>query len=307
MKKILLCWLFLHYFLASAVYAQNRSRAANYLYEDNKQLVILVEDAASLLEREGEAAFKEFARRNSRWLSDKYYLFVYELNGICAFHPVSPELVGQNLRELKDFEGRPAIAMILDIGKNPQPDASGWAFYLWESQWHSYPHWKGSYIRKAIAPNGKVYLVGSGLYNIKIEKQFIEEQVDRAAELIRFKGKSEAFKELSNPSCPLNILDTYITVVDENGYVVVDPSFPNLFNNKRNILEYRDNTGRSITREIMKMLSDKESVWMMYIAPKYDTGRMARCLVYVRKVRIDGKVFYVNGSFMPAAPIWMKQ
>jgi hypothetical protein len=213
--------------------------------------------------------------------------------------------MGQDLSTFKDIEKRPVIAMISAIGANPQPDASGWVFYLWENPWHSYPMWKGSYIRKAIAPDGKVYLVGSGLYNIKIEKVFIQERVDKAAELIITKGKDAAFKELNDRSSPLHILDIYIFVVGENGDVLVDPLFPNI-EPRRNIMQYRDYAGRHISQEIRGLLKDRDSTWTLYIAPKTSTGRPVRHLEYVRKIKVDGEVFYVGAGFAPATPIWMK-
>jgi hypothetical protein len=55
------------------------SRAAEgdlsrYTYEDTKRLVSLVEDAAALMEREGESAFSQFASSGSKWLNEKYYI-----------------------------------------------------------------------------------------------------------------------------------------------------------------------------------------------------------------------------------------
>src|SRR6266850_5009741 len=44
-----------------------------------------VEDAADLVQRQGEAAFAEFAENGSRWFTDEFYLFVYHIDGTCAF------------------------------------------------------------------------------------------------------------------------------------------------------------------------------------------------------------------------------
>ena len=298
--------IFLFYVFSGVGHAQYRDKISPYIYEDTKQLVMLVENAASLIERKGDAAFKEFSVKNSIWFNDKFYIFAYNAAGICVFHPIESIFMGQNLSKLKDIEGRSVIEMIIDIGTKPQPDASGWVFYLWEGPWHSYPRWKGSYVRKAVAPDGKVCLVGSGLYDIKVERVFIQDRVDKAAELILTKGKDAAFKELGRHSCPLHILDTYISVTDVNGDVVVDPLFPNL-DRKRNIMQYRDSTGRKITEEVQNSLADKDHAWTMYIAPRFAASRPVRHQRYTRKVTIGGEVFYVSGSFVPPTPIWMKQ
>src|SRR5215467_860391 len=117
-------------------------RLSLYTYRDTRSLVALVEDAAALIERNGDEAFKDFAQKDSRWLNDDYYIFVYALDGTCLFHPITPELVGQNVMDLKDMNGKPIIRLITDVGRKPEKDASGWVFYLWENQTQITPNWK---------------------------------------------------------------------------------------------------------------------------------------------------------------------
>ena len=282
-------------------------KLSRYFYEDTRQLVALVEDAAILIEQKGEAAFQQFGVKNSKWFKDQRYLFVYDLHGKCAFHPIEPRLVGQDLIELKDLDGRPMVAMMAEVGKKPERDASGWIFYLWEESWQSrVPEWKSSYVRKAIAPDGAVYLVGSGLYKMKAERSFLEERVNRAADLIREQGKDAAFTELRNRACPLHILNTYITVTDDRGDMVVDPAFPTLVK-RRNLSNFRDSTGRNIYVELSAGLKNKDRLWLLYLAPKGEAARLARHMVYVRKVQVGDEVFYVSVTFVPATPVWMKQ
>jgi hypothetical protein len=75
---------------------------SQYTYKDTKELVALVEDAASRIEAIGDDAFKEFAKTDPKWLNDNYYLFAYTLDGITLFQPFSPELIGTNDLDLKD-------------------------------------------------------------------------------------------------------------------------------------------------------------------------------------------------------------
>src|SRR3979490_1041954 len=65
-------------------------------YKETRRLVSLVEDAATLMEREGENAFKRFGQKDSRWLNEDYYRFVYALDRPCIFHPIAPEFVAKN-------------------------------------------------------------------------------------------------------------------------------------------------------------------------------------------------------------------
>ena len=293
-------------FTSAAAHAGGADRASGYLYEDTRRLIALVEDAASLIEQRGESAFHEFGVEGSRWLSSQRYLFIYDLGGRCVFHPAEPGLVGQNLMGLVDLDGRPVVAMITEVGERPETDASGWVFYLWEAQPHpSIPSWKGSYVRKAVAPDGTVYLVGSGLHHPKMERNFLQEHVDRAADLVLTDGKADAFEALRHRASPLHLLDTYITVMDSRGNLVVDPSFPTLAK-KRSFANFRDKSGRNPYAEIAEGLKSTDRMWLSYIWPKGNLGRMARHLMYVRKVVADGELFYVSGTYVPAMPVWMK-
>jgi Cache domain len=168
---------------ATLLCAPNAVRAADklslYAYSDTRALVALVEEAAGLVERDGERAFQQFAVKGSKWLNGDVYFFAYLVDGTCVFHPLTPELVGKNVLDLRDLNGKPIIQSIVDIGKKPGANASGWVFYLWENQIQLTPMWKSTYVRKVAAPDGKTYVIGSGLYHIKMERLFIEERVRR--------------------------------------------------------------------------------------------------------------------------------
>ena len=199
---------------------------AKYTYKDTQDLVSLVEDAAGLIETKGDAAFKEFAQKDSKWLNADYYLFAYTLDGTTVFHPLMPELVGQNVMDLKDMNGKQIIRQITNIGKRSASDASGWVFYLWEDQTQLTPSWKAAYVRKVVTPDHKTYVVGSGSYSIKVEKAFVEERVKRAARYLQTAGKAEAFKRFHSRASSFFFLDSYIFVLNEQGETLVDPAFP---------------------------------------------------------------------------------
>lgn len=275
-----------------------------YLYQDTRQLVALVEDAADMLERKGTVAFADFGRKGSRWFNDKYYIFVYSIAGDCVFHPVEPQLVGKNLIKLQDMNGKPVIRMISDIGRKPGNRASGWVFYLWEEGNQISPIWKSSYVRKVIGPDGKIYLIGSGLYNMKIEKEFIRERVDLAAETLRNKGRDAAFRDFRDPSTPFYFLDTYIFVLTMDGRILVDPSYPT--NTGRSLYDFRDVVGKYVVREMIEKLGRSDEGWVQYMWPKPDASLPSRKLVYVRKVKVHGEDLIVGADFFLATPIWMR-
>ncbi|MFZ0790096.1 MAG: cache domain-containing protein [Chromatiaceae bacterium] len=276
-----------------------------YLYEDNKQLVRLVEDAAALIASHGTEVFESFSVEGSKWLRGERYLFVYTDQGDSIFHPIEPELEGQNLSQFRDIAGRPVVARMMEIGQRPEPDAAGWLFYLWEDPWHTQPRWKASYVHKATAPDGSVFLVGSGLYDVKIEKAFIEEAVDKAAQLIQTLGKEAAFTELRDIASAYHVLDAYIRVTDEEGNVVVDPLFPNL-EKTRNVSEVSDLVGKKVFQEAKTHLQQREASWTSFTVPKRGSGLPEKRLGYTRRVNVGDETFYVGAAYVPASPLWLK-
>ena len=57
-----------------SAFAQEKPPA--YVYEDTRQLVTLVEEAAALIEQKGDGAFRQFGIKGSKWWIDQYYIFV---------------------------------------------------------------------------------------------------------------------------------------------------------------------------------------------------------------------------------------
>ena len=287
--------------VASAVAAEKPSV---YMYEDTRRLVSLVEDAASLVEQKGDGAFAQFNTRGSRWWIDQYYMFIYGLDGTCLFHPIQPELIGQNLMSLRDMSGKPVVRFLTEIGRKPERNARGWIFYLWPDRVQLIPLWKSAYIRKVIGPGEKTYLVGSGAYNIKTEKSFVEERVRLAADFLQTQGKEVAFQEFRNPASRFVFLDTYIFVLDMQARTVVDPAFPTL--KGRDLSGFQDAVGMSVLKEVVGKLQRNDEAWVQYLWPRPGAALASRKLMYVRKVRVDDEEFIVGSDFFLATPIWMR-
>ena len=276
-----------------------------YIYEDTRQLVFFVENAANLLEAQGTKAFPEFAVPRSKWFNEAHYLFIYGINGVCLFHPVDHELVGKNLMNLKDMNGKPIVREITDIGRRPGAKASGWIFYLWEERAGLNPTWKVSYIRKAIGPDGKIYLVGSGSHNFKIEPVFVKDNVDQAADLLKNRGKEVAFARFRDLASPFSFCGTYIYVFNTLGQCLVDPAFPSL--EKRNMLQFRDAMGHYVVKEMLKVLETQDTARLQFMtSPKPGTTLPSRKLAYLRKVTVKGEPLIIMSDFSLARPIWMR-
>jgi len=290
--------------LLAIVPAAANERLSLYAYRDTRSLVVLVEEAAALLERKGELAFKDFGQKDSKWLNEDSYFFVYALDGTCLFHPISPELIGQNVMALRDINGKPIIRLITDVGRKPEKNAHGWVFYLWQNQTQLTPSRKSTYVRKVAAPNGQTYVIGSGSFTIKVEKLFVEERVRSAADLLKSAGRDAAFKQFQDPGTPFVFLDSFIFVLDEHGRTLVDPAFPT--RTGRDLSEFKDAVGFYPIKEVLKKLARADEAWVQYLWPKPGSSVTSRKLIYTRKVSVGGETLVVGSDFFLATPIWMK-
>jgi signal transduction histidine kinase len=290
--------------LAGSVSASAPDKLSAYAYEDTRRLVALVEQAAKLMEEEGESAFAEFGRKGSKWFSEPYYLFVYQPDGTCVFHPLQPDWVGKDMSELRDMNGKPMVQLVAQVGERPEKDASGWVFYLWPDKTQLIPQWKSAYVRKVIAPSGKTYVIGSGVYDIKMEKAFVEERVRMAGELLESQGKDAAFRQFRDPASPFVFLGTFVFVLDTNGHAIVDPAFPT--QSGRDLSQFEDAVGRRPVQQILEKLRNNDEAWVQYLWPKPGSSLPSRKLVYVRKARAGDETFIVGSDFFLATPIWMK-
>jgi signal transduction histidine kinase len=263
-----------------------------------------VEDAATLLERKGEQAFKDFGQKDSKWLNEDTYFFVYALDGTCLFHPITPELIGQNVMALRDINGKPIIRLITDVGRKPEKNAHGWVFYLWQNQTQLTPSWKSTYVRKVVGSNGQTSVIGSGSFTIQVEKLFVEERVRLAADLVKSAGKDAAFKQFQDPATPFVFLDSYVFVLDEHGRTLVDPAFPTMAG--RDLSEFKDAVGFRPIKEVLKKLAHADEAWVQYLWPKPGSSVTSRKPIYTRKLSVGGETLIVGSDFFLATPIWMK-
>ncbi|MEJ2136933.1 MAG: cache domain-containing protein [Desulfofustis sp.] len=272
-----------------------------YEYKDTRNLVAMVNQAAELFAQKGEEAHKEFSQRGSRWLRGERYIFIYDLNGVCVFHPENPQLVGKNLSDLKDVLGKPLIQWILEIAAN-RSKPYGWVHYLWPAPNTLFPLWKSTYIVGVRSPEGKLYALGSGLYNMRPEKRFIVDLVDGAADLIDRKGEA-AFSALRDMADRYNLFGTHVYVFSVSGELKVDPAFPP--GEERNALDYKDAVGRYFIRDAIEGVKEKETTWIMYMWPKPGDATPSKKLMYTRRVQVGDETYLVGSDMYLSHPIWL--
>ena len=265
------------------------SQQGKYRYAETNRLVDLVNDAAALIRQSGESAFPSLTKTGSRWRNGEQYIFVIDLKGYCFVHGDSA-LVGKNINDLRDPNGKPIIQWF--IRKALGPGQSGWTHYRWIRPGDSVPTWKTTYTKLANSPSGAIYIVGAGLYNMKMEKAFSVEAVDDAVVLLRQMGP-KAFNLLRDKTSEFVYKDTYIFIVDSAYTVLVDPAFPG--EEGHNVYDYHDINGKYFFREFFQIANEKGSGWVDYYWPKPGEGKPSPKTSYVRKVTVRG-VVYLAGT-----------
>lgn len=278
----------------------NTSKTEQFkLLDTTRNLVQLVKDGANLVQMKGEAAFKDFGITGSRWRQGEYYIFVLDPNGNMIVHP-DPELEGKNQLELKDINGKPIIRGLLGAVMSIPGKPEGWYHYQWPVPGGLLPRWKSTYIQLVKAPSGKNYVIGSGMYNDRMEKEFVVDMVKDAVGQIEKKGET-SFSLFHDPTSPFMVKDAYIFVIDPNGVDLVNPGFPSL--EGRNIFDLKDTHGKQLIREMLKVVQTSGSGWVNYMWPKPGESVSTQKTSYVSKARIGDKWVMVGcGVYLADAP-----
>ncbi len=271
----------------------------DYQYKETRELVQLVNEAADLIHVKGEAAFSDFGLTGSRWRQEDIYIFVLDSDGNMLVHP-DPELKGKNQLALKDISGKPIIRGLLGAATTFPDKPGGWYHYQWFVPGGLLPRWKSSYVQLVKAPSGKDYIVGSGMYNDRMEREFVVDAVKDAVGQIE-KNEEEAFQLFHDPTGPFIAKDAYIFVIDPNGVELVNPAFPNL--EGRNILDVKDTNGKQQIREMLNIVQTSGSGWVDYMWPKPGESVSTQKSSYVSKANIGKKWLLVGcGVYLADAP-----
>lgn len=276
----------------------NKFMQPTYEHKETQELVALVTEAALLVEKNGDAAFADF-RETGKWRQKETYIFVLDSEGNMLVHP-DPNLAGKNTIDLKDINGRPIIRGLIDAATTLPDKTDGWYHYQWPGPDELLPRWKSSYVRLVVTPSGKNYIVGSGMYNDRMEKSFVIDMVKDAVSLIELTGKS-AFTFFHDKSGRFMAKDAYIFVFDPKGVDLVNPAFANL--EGRNILNMKDTNKKFFIHEFFNVVQNQGAGWVNYMWPKPGESVSTEKSAYVMRANVEGQWFLVGcGVYLADAP-----
>ena len=122
----------------------------------------LVEEGISYYKKHGEqSTFAEIDNPSGRLTRGDLYLFVFDFHGKCLSHGADPKLIGQNLTDLKDTDGK---QFIKDFIKVASTKGEGWVAYKWPYKQTGEIEPKISYVKRI---GDSDLFIGCGFYTTK--------------------------------------------------------------------------------------------------------------------------------------------
>lgn len=122
------------------------------------EAVAMVKRVQVMFAKDGpDATFKAVSDKSVAEFHDRdLYPFIYDMKGTCVAHGARPALIGKNLIDLKDQDGKYLIRELVDIANG---SGSGWVDYKWPNPLNNKIEDKSSYVEKM-----GDYFVGVGVY-----------------------------------------------------------------------------------------------------------------------------------------------
>lgn len=134
MKRFLLVLLAVGMF-AGVVYASGKDPA-----------VALVDKTAAFVQAQGkDKALAEISTAKGQFDKGEIYVFVYDTQGVIVAHPKNPKLIGKNLLEVPDPDGKFFRKEIQEVAKTK---GSGWVDYKYTNPEHKKVEQKTTYLKK---------------------------------------------------------------------------------------------------------------------------------------------------------------
>jgi signal transduction histidine kinase len=144
-------------FAAIAFFAQISFASAGEFGTRDEAVAMVSRVEAMFAKAGADSTFKAVSDRSVASFHDRdLYPFIYDLSGLCVAHGARPALIGKNLLDLKDQDGKYLIREMIGIARG---SGSGWVNYKWPNPINNKIEDKVSYVKKM-----GDYFVGVGVY-----------------------------------------------------------------------------------------------------------------------------------------------
>ncbi|NPV04123.1 MAG: cache type 2 domain-containing protein [Syntrophaceae bacterium] len=112
-----------------------------------KDAKALVEKAAAFVKANGkDAAIKEINKAKGQFDKGELYVFAYDMSATIVAHPKNPKLIGKNLMDVPDTDGKLFRKEIVETAKTK---GSGWVDYKYLNPETKKVEAKTTYVLKA--------------------------------------------------------------------------------------------------------------------------------------------------------------
>ncbi|MBF0426299.1 MAG: cache domain-containing protein [Magnetococcales bacterium] len=133
---------------------------------DKEKAISLVEEAARFHQQHGlERTLTEVNNPKGAFVKGPVYIFAYDLSGTNVAHPVNPKLVGKNMMDMPDANGKLFRREIINLAKG---NGSGWVDYMYRNPDNGQIEPKSTYIKRS---GDLVFCAGIAVGVAKAEKR----------------------------------------------------------------------------------------------------------------------------------------
>jgi len=106
----------------------------------------MVDEAAAFMQANGkEKTLAELNNPRGKFAKGELYVFAYDLNATVIAQPVNPKLVGKNLMEVPDADGKLFRKEIVEVAKTK---GVGWVDYKYKNPENNKIEHKTTYLKK---------------------------------------------------------------------------------------------------------------------------------------------------------------
>lgn len=117
----------------------------------------MVKKAIAFYKANGQdKAFTEVTNTKGQFVKDDLYVFVYDIKGKCVAHGFNQKMVGKDLIDLKDAEGKFFVKERVEIAKTK---GKGWQDYMFTNPTTKKLEHKTAYVEKV-----DDFIIGCGAY-----------------------------------------------------------------------------------------------------------------------------------------------
>jgi cytochrome c len=121
--------------------------AQDLLTKEKQDAVKMVTDAAAFVKKSGyEAALVELNNPKGKFVIGSMYVFAYDTTGTMVAHPMNAKLIGKNLLEVPDVDGKLFRKEIVEVAKTK---TTGWVDYKYKNPGNGQFEEKTTYLHKS--------------------------------------------------------------------------------------------------------------------------------------------------------------